>query len=65
MPAPGSRTLTSIGNGFPLDSGLGMEKTKTALDAAEFRLVLVDKLTSDWAVYEGSTHVWFEMPIDS
>ena len=28
-------------------------------------LVLVDKLTSDWAVYEGSTHVWFEMPIDS
>lgn len=27
-------------------------------------LVLVDKLTSDWAVYEGSTHVWFEMPID-
>lgn len=28
-------------------------------------LVLVDKLTSDWAVYEGSTHVWFEMPVDS
>jgi anti-sigma regulatory factor (Ser/Thr protein kinase) len=25
-------------------------------------LGLVDKLTSDWAVHEGSTHVWFEMP---
>jgi anti-sigma regulatory factor (Ser/Thr protein kinase) len=25
-------------------------------------LVVVDKLTSRWAVYEGSTHVWFEMP---
>lgn len=25
-------------------------------------LELVDKLTSRWAVYEGSTHVWFEMP---
>ena len=28
-------------------------------------LVVVDKLTSRWAVYEGSTHVWFEMPIES
>jgi anti-sigma regulatory factor (Ser/Thr protein kinase) len=26
-------------------------------------LELVDKLTSRWAVYEGSTHVWFEMPL--
>jgi anti-sigma regulatory factor (Ser/Thr protein kinase) len=26
-------------------------------------LALVDKLTSDWAVYEGSTHVWFEVPL--
>jgi anti-sigma regulatory factor (Ser/Thr protein kinase) len=25
-------------------------------------LEIVDKLTSRWAVYEGSTHVWFEMP---
>ena len=25
-------------------------------------LEVVDKLTSRWAVYEGSTHVWFEMP---
>jgi two-component sensor histidine kinase len=28
-------------------------------------LELVDKLTSRWAVYEGSTHVWFEMPLES
>jgi anti-sigma regulatory factor (Ser/Thr protein kinase) len=26
-------------------------------------LELVDKLTSRWAVYQGSTHVWFEMPL--
>jgi anti-sigma regulatory factor (Ser/Thr protein kinase) len=25
-------------------------------------LEIVDKLTSRWAVFEGSTHVWFEMP---
>jgi anti-sigma regulatory factor (Ser/Thr protein kinase) len=28
-------------------------------------LELVDKLTSRWAVYEGSTHVWFELPLDT
>jgi hypothetical protein len=36
-------------------------------DATEKRSVgleLVDKLTSRWAVFEGSTHVWFEMPLD-
>ena len=27
-------------------------------------LALVDGLTSEWAVYEGSTHVWFELPIE-
>jgi hypothetical protein len=26
-------------------------------------LDVVDKLTHRWAVYEGSTHVWFEMPL--
>ena len=26
-------------------------------------LALVDKLASEWAVYEGSTHVWFKMPL--
>jgi hypothetical protein len=28
-------------------------------------LKLVDRLTSRWAVYEGSTHVWFELPLDT
>ena len=28
-------------------------------------LEVVDKLTSRWAVYEGSTHVWFELPLDT
>jgi signal transduction histidine kinase len=26
-------------------------------------LALVDRLTSEWAVFEGSTHVWFELPL--
>lgn len=28
-------------------------------------LDVVDKLTSRWAVYEGSTHVWFEMALET
>jgi anti-sigma regulatory factor (Ser/Thr protein kinase) len=36
---------------------------KKATEAGTHGLELVDKLTSRWAVYEGSTHVWFEMPI--
>jgi anti-sigma regulatory factor (Ser/Thr protein kinase) len=28
-------------------------------------LELVEKLTSRWAVFEGSTHVWFEMPLET
>ena len=27
-------------------------------------LRLVDQLTSRWGVYKGSTHVWFELPLD-
>ena len=27
-------------------------------------LYLVEQLTSRWAVFEGSTHVWFEMPVE-
>jgi hypothetical protein len=36
---------------------------KKAAAKAGYGLHLVDKLTSRWAVYEGSTHVWFEMPL--
>jgi anti-sigma regulatory factor (Ser/Thr protein kinase) len=28
-----------------------------------YGLRIVDRLTDRWAVYEGSTHVWFEMPL--
>jgi anti-sigma regulatory factor (Ser/Thr protein kinase) len=28
-------------------------------------LQVVEQLTSRWGVYEGSTHVWFVLPIDS
>ena len=28
-------------------------------------LELVDRLSSRWAVYEGSTHVWFELRVDA
>jgi len=38
-----------------------IEKAETHLHGLE----LVDKLTSRWAVYEGSTHVWFEMPVQT
>ena len=38
---------------------------KKASASAGGGLTLVDKLTSRWAVYEGSTHVWFEMPLES
>jgi hypothetical protein len=27
-------------------------------------LDVVDQLTSRWGVYEGSTHVWFELSLD-
>jgi anti-sigma regulatory factor (Ser/Thr protein kinase) len=35
---------------------------RQATDTGGRGLEVVDKLTSQWAVYEGSTHVWFEMP---
>jgi anti-sigma regulatory factor (Ser/Thr protein kinase) len=28
-------------------------------------LRVVDELTSRWGVYEGSTHVWFELPLEA
>jgi anti-sigma regulatory factor (Ser/Thr protein kinase) len=30
-------------------------------EAGGFGLLLVDRLASRWGVYEGSTHVWFEL----
>jgi anti-sigma regulatory factor (Ser/Thr protein kinase) len=38
---------------------------KRATEAGPHGLELVDKLTSRWAVYESSTHVWFELPAET
>jgi anti-sigma regulatory factor (Ser/Thr protein kinase) len=38
---------------------------KKATEMGPRGLELVDKLTSRWAVYESSTHVWFELPVES
>jgi anti-sigma regulatory factor (Ser/Thr protein kinase) len=38
---------------------------KEATETRIYGLEVVDKLTSRWAVHEGSTHVWFEMPLES
>ena len=39
-------------------------RIRTGNESVRGGLALVDKLTSKWAVHEGSTHVWFEMPLD-
>ena len=38
---------------------------KEASQRGSHGLEVVDKLTSSWAVFEGSTHVWFEMPLET
>jgi anti-sigma regulatory factor (Ser/Thr protein kinase) len=38
---------------------------REATEKGAHGLEVVDMLTSRWAVYEGSTHVWFEMPLGS
>ena len=38
---------------------------RDATEAGAHGLELVEKLTSRWAVFEGSTHVWFEMPVET
>jgi anti-sigma regulatory factor (Ser/Thr protein kinase) len=38
---------------------------KEATEARAHGLEVVDKLTSRWAVHEGSTHVWFEIPLET
>jgi anti-sigma regulatory factor (Ser/Thr protein kinase) len=40
-------------------------KIRKAPKVGTHGLQVVDKLTSRWAVYKGSTHVWFEMPLDT
>jgi anti-sigma regulatory factor (Ser/Thr protein kinase) len=38
---------------------------KRATNVGSSGLELVEKLTSRWAVYESSTHVWFELPLET
>jgi serine/threonine-protein kinase RsbW len=45
---------------------LAIPKIKEATedpDGGGLGLNLVDSMTAGWAVYEGSTHVWFEIPL--
>jgi anti-sigma regulatory factor (Ser/Thr protein kinase) len=44
---------------------VAIPRIKSAAESERGGLALVDKLTSRWAVYEGSTHVWFEVPLDT
>jgi anti-sigma regulatory factor (Ser/Thr protein kinase) len=38
---------------------------KVAARKGHLGLRVVDELTSRWGVYEGSTHVWFELPLET
>jgi anti-sigma regulatory factor (Ser/Thr protein kinase) len=44
---------------------IAIPQIKNGAESDRGGLALVDKLTSQWAVYEGSTHVWFEVPIEA
>jgi anti-sigma regulatory factor (Ser/Thr protein kinase) len=42
---------------------VAMPQISKGAESHESGLALVDRLTSRWAVYEGSTDVWFEIPV--
>jgi two-component sensor histidine kinase len=47
-----------------LDEGTGFspsERTASRFESGGFGFRLVDELTSNWGVHEGSAHVWFEI----
>ena len=49
-----------------IDQGVGItpERRNDDLDkVGGWGLHLVERLTSNWGTYEGSTHVWFEMDL--
>jgi anti-sigma regulatory factor (Ser/Thr protein kinase) len=50
--------------GEVIDAGTGFAYRLRAVGPTEVGgrgLMLVDRLTARWGVYEGTTHVWFEM----
>ena len=60
-------TLTDEGRirGEVKDHGTGeIAIREIATDGGGFGLRLVDSLADRWGVYEGSTHLWFEMRTD-
>ena len=49
-----------------VDQGAGFTPVKRSRDVdtvGGWGLHLVDELTSDWGIHEGSTHVWFEIDL--
>ena len=49
-----------------IDQGVGFTPRKRGDDLEKvggWGLHLVERLTSDWGTYEGSTHVWFEIDL--
>jgi hypothetical protein len=41
-----------------------LPRRRAATRPGALGLHVVDQLTSRWGVSEGSTHVWFELPLD-
>jgi anti-sigma regulatory factor (Ser/Thr protein kinase) len=51
--------------GEAIDDGGGFEREirqRGVDDVGGRGLSLVEELTTDWGIHEGTTHVWFEMP---
>jgi two-component sensor histidine kinase len=49
-----------------IDQGAGftpVERNDDLEKVGGWGLHLVEQLTADWGTYEGSTHVWFEIPL--
>ncbi|HEY7267592.1 MAG TPA: ATP-binding protein [Solirubrobacterales bacterium] len=40
-----------------------LPRRRATKSTGELGVGVVDQLTSRWGVYEGSTHVWFELPV--
>ena len=47
------------------DDGNGFDPAQRAEreDPGGWGLAIVENMASDWGMYEGSTHVWFELPV--
>ncbi|HWH11872.1 MAG TPA: ATP-binding protein [Solirubrobacteraceae bacterium] len=50
--------------GEVIDAGGGLERQVRAGEATGKGLKIVGQLAERWGVFQGTTHVWFEIPID-